>query len=529
MTPEEKFNQDVWWVLQEIKEESLATLKDKPLKFEVVKLVAAGIPSQDRQKNIIHKLQELKAIKITYETDPSGGGISRYLFELKILQPKFDEVYKKYQKACDLQSHLNDYQQKVFEGKKKLPEFGKMDEPVFRKAIFATPAYSIKSRQIADQFSPENYDFILMVLKQIVSQADFSIDGKIIYQLQSPAGQAKVNERSLLQKLETQGLLRNLGEDGIFGIFTLDNVDILLIKELIALIGERQSGVMSEEEFEEIKKQKVQPSKLQQKYDSLIDALNPKKVNTDLQDRYQKIIGEIKNQENSLPISNVDMTAEEKILFILRKIKDAKNLAPKDKLCQIAARDLDRVMSRQDHEQIFEKLEQEYKILEVHTKPNYIYEFHYRFYVLDDFDKIFKTYAMSTVTRQQEKRSDLEHDGDKTTETQKQSKSSFPSGWELIEEDKNPQIKKDGSVVFTFPNNWSGKYKYFKCLWKNYGVKKSYKEVYEFESKLKYPEKGVWRINRNMRTTINKFRKELEDKNLPIDIETNKGFILTIS
>lgn len=104
----------------------------------------------------------------------------------------------------------------------------------------------------------------------------------------------------------------------------------------------------------------------------------------------------------------------------------------------------------------------------------------------------------------------------------------FHHSLELIEEGNIPKIKKDGLVIFTFPNNWSCKYRYFKCLWQNQGIKKGYKAVYESESSLKYPEKDVWRINRNMRNTINKLRKELKAKSLPIEIETNKGFMLAV-
>jgi len=35
MTPEEKFNQEVWWILQEIKKEQLATARDRPVDFHL--------------------------------------------------------------------------------------------------------------------------------------------------------------------------------------------------------------------------------------------------------------------------------------------------------------------------------------------------------------------------------------------------------------------------------------------------------------------------------------------------------------
>lgn len=100
MTPEEKFNREMWWVLQEIAEEKLATTEGKPVEFEVVKLIASGIPSRDRQINIIHKLQEWEAVKILNEFPADWRGSGRHLLELQLLEPKFTEIYKKFQKAC---------------------------------------------------------------------------------------------------------------------------------------------------------------------------------------------------------------------------------------------------------------------------------------------------------------------------------------------------------------------------------------------------------------------------------------------
>jgi len=39
MTPEEKFNQEVWWILQEIKKEQLATARDKPVDFHLMRFI----------------------------------------------------------------------------------------------------------------------------------------------------------------------------------------------------------------------------------------------------------------------------------------------------------------------------------------------------------------------------------------------------------------------------------------------------------------------------------------------------------
>lgn len=325
MTPEEKFNQEVWWVLQKIKGQILATVTGKPIRYEVVKLIASGIPSQTQQKDIIHKLQEWEAVKIVYETDPSGGGVSRYLFDLKILDLKFDQVYKKYQKACDLTSYLNDYQERMLKGD-NLPEFSQIERIDNKEK--ATPATPIKHKgqmfetgsgggyynrshpirpmkkqsasEIVDEFSPENYPFVLMVLKKVASLTEFSTDNEVYYKLQSPFGQAIMQERSLLKKFEARGLFKHLGEDGVFGIATLSSVDTEKIKQIITEINKRQSNLQTKSEGKSVD--------LKVRYDQLLEEIRkPKQTSSDLsnlEERYQKTINEIKGQGKSLLVSN---------------------------------------------------------------------------------------------------------------------------------------------------------------------------------------------------------------------------------
>jgi len=132
MTPEETVNLEIWEVLQDIKEESLVPEEDGTIFYDTTKtVIAAGHPSPtlERKWAIVHKLSREKALKIIREIEPSWVG-GRNGFYLKVLQPKFNEVYKRYQQACDLQSHLNTVQAKVYDnlnskkGKDSdLPEF----------------------------------------------------------------------------------------------------------------------------------------------------------------------------------------------------------------------------------------------------------------------------------------------------------------------------------------------------------------------------------------------------------------------
>lgn len=167
------------------------------------------------------------------------------------LLPAFDGYFLKIQHEPEYQEFTGKTPPSEIPSKQQAGD--KITESILRKAIFATPTYSTKSKQIADQYSPENYQFVLRVLKEIISLSEFSPDGKVHYELQSPSGQEVIKERSLLRKFESEGLFEHLGENGISGIATLSNLDTKLIKEVIARLEERESGVITSEEFEEIK------------------------------------------------------------------------------------------------------------------------------------------------------------------------------------------------------------------------------------------------------------------------------------
>ncbi len=142
----------------------------------------------------------------------------------------------------------NEPEYQKFTGKKPLIKAQNhvIRKDIYRKEIFGGRTFSAKALEIADSFSSGNYDFVLMVLKEILSSAELSADGKVDYQLQSPSGHPNlIKERALLRKFEVQGLFRNLGEDGIFGIASLTNLDTKLIKEIVLRIDEWKSGVIS--------------------------------------------------------------------------------------------------------------------------------------------------------------------------------------------------------------------------------------------------------------------------------------------
>jgi len=109
LTPEEKFNQEVWWVLQEIKKEQLATPKGEKVYFSLRTLpktasirrkdVDYGFPQADTQRKILYKLKEWKALDL----QPTGTDLDDIFsfnpatsYFLTILK-KFDEFYRLYE------------------------------------------------------------------------------------------------------------------------------------------------------------------------------------------------------------------------------------------------------------------------------------------------------------------------------------------------------------------------------------------------------------------------------------------------
>ena len=224
MTPEEKFNQQVWEILQGIQEEILATVKGKPIKYRIPNVVGVGIIPPDRRRKILYKLEEEKAFKIQRNAKGTRIGTGD-IFYLIIDSLKFDEAYKKYQSK----QKTGQIQSADFTPRSTLP--------VNPSAI-----------EIFKNFSPQNYSFVLTVLEKITSLAEFSSDETAYYQLQYPYGQLIIQERMLLAKFETLGLFRNAGEDGIHGIATLKSIDTKTIKQVITEINKRKANLQNKPE-----------------------------------------------------------------------------------------------------------------------------------------------------------------------------------------------------------------------------------------------------------------------------------------
>ncbi len=115
MNPEDMLQLEIWWVMQQLRKESLLSGRptfslNKKEMFDTGK-INDHVPSNQTQKKILFKLDGLRVINIEdMDTNYSNLGIvfpiempvfdrrkdeeSEIKFRITILQPKFDEYYK---------------------------------------------------------------------------------------------------------------------------------------------------------------------------------------------------------------------------------------------------------------------------------------------------------------------------------------------------------------------------------------------------------------------------------------------------
>jgi|GEM_PF-3594791 len=106
MMLDKKINQNVWWVLQEIKKESIATPSDEYVRFEPGRDDNLQ-PDMKEQRRALKFLEKKGAIKIAREHYPLGmPTLGANLYNLKpityfldILQPRFEELFREYENS----------------------------------------------------------------------------------------------------------------------------------------------------------------------------------------------------------------------------------------------------------------------------------------------------------------------------------------------------------------------------------------------------------------------------------------------
>ncbi len=84
------------WVLDRLKELLDTSPSNKPIRYELSHVAAAGVPNNETEENIVRKLAELGIVKIVGEHPRTWEYTHNGYFELLILQPQFDELCRKF-------------------------------------------------------------------------------------------------------------------------------------------------------------------------------------------------------------------------------------------------------------------------------------------------------------------------------------------------------------------------------------------------------------------------------------------------
>lgn len=140
LTPEEKFKQDVWWILQEIKKDELLTPKGKKVEFSIRGMsktrsirredVDYGFPHEETQRKLLYKLKEWKAIDELEPVDSIFRGsdiLNPRIYEFVIRQPKFNELYRQYE---EIQKKVGSFNEEVLKTQQLLD---KLEDDINRK------------------------------------------------------------------------------------------------------------------------------------------------------------------------------------------------------------------------------------------------------------------------------------------------------------------------------------------------------------------------------------------------------------
>lgn len=137
---EEKFNPELWWVLEEINKEHQAIPKEELVEFWIKTNDTPTSP--DHQKKLIRKLEkDYGVIKIHmplgFRLSPESPPLPPFIgteikgFQLKILQPKFDTLYQKYKSLASNTDNQNNSQKTGLQNNLMEPAIGTLNKNIF--------------------------------------------------------------------------------------------------------------------------------------------------------------------------------------------------------------------------------------------------------------------------------------------------------------------------------------------------------------------------------------------------------------
>src|SRR3989344_8035312 len=108
MTPEEKFNSEMWEVLQKIRYISISAREGEALEWVMQARPIMSMPPIGVRQRMLLKIEEFGGIKIIDEKVTNDTYGRDFIYTFKLLQPKFNEIYEEYEKKNNLSQQISD-------------------------------------------------------------------------------------------------------------------------------------------------------------------------------------------------------------------------------------------------------------------------------------------------------------------------------------------------------------------------------------------------------------------------------------
>ncbi len=585
---EKRFNEYVWYVLKQLKEEILATGAGKPIVYDYSgSVIGPGIPPRNRKEQIIRRLEDWGCLKVISQTN---AGWPPYYFELEIIPVKFEEVYTKFRNLVSpptpiaeekkilplskYQSHTENLQ-RIYNSFIDLPQ-----KDFFRgiadyvQFIDETEDMEPLVKRISEKMESAQQDLVYIEgklkeevfdrfdeLKEILSKNDLT-DSKIKEAVGKFEGVVSKNtqytsplEEALYSSLSD--IVRAFVDSGQYELVSnyveLDDKGNIKAFRLAPSYDDYRAEL---ENFRSLKNKTIWGSwnelilvyLLVHKYKEELERI---RKNNDFWHE-MSFIENHKMIEAVLEGKDVDLNHFKKDLYVynVNKVHNffiqqlermgsyaemAVNLsnqyAAYAQRLKIPLVNLQKQMRAASYDPLIKVVEDVQSSARSALGTISLQDFNYVPY-----DPIYtEDWVRADSNRFMEQKNKVnDNDDDEIVYPDPHEGSEIPDGWQLGESTilDEAYIFSDGEVMFTFSDRWSKKYQYFKHIWLNFGKKVSYEDTYNcwvFATDADPTSKKKYVRNDRIRRIINMLKKEMEGSPLSVfEIRTNKSFQITL-
>ncbi|GEM_PF-3733320 len=222
MTAAEKFNKEIWWVLQQLEYLKLSARKGEAINF-VIKarpIRPAGEPSPDEQENALLKLEEWQVVKIVGEPEEEQVTYGKnFIYSLKIQSPRFIEIHDLYKNGFKKNVDAD----KLLQMANEWVRPKSADPRDYMNALSSEAEMLINTKDDSNKNSyslsvPTDHEVIeefLQVINKIDKERQRTPEGEAIAlsEYDTPS-QNRENENNIVRKLAKQGIISITQKEG---------------------------------------------------------------------------------------------------------------------------------------------------------------------------------------------------------------------------------------------------------------------------------------------------------------------------